>query len=540
LLKTHFDSRITSSMSAKYRSKNNYFSLVVSLGIAAIALPLLTLAIKNLDQSYKNTKASADDFLQSEGSDLLYKGNKIVLRGVNFDNIPAMGAGIGTNNIDSINIKEEDYAKLAEFGGNHVRLGTSYTWYEQNKNKYFEKIDQQISWAKKHGIWVTLLTFTNPDGNDGCYEGYSEYCSIWTNTNYQKQLLDFWLDITNHYKNEPAVAGYDLVNEPTPPGPNWCETWFNLAQKWRNQIAAVSPNQLVFIEACSDPTFDRIFKEADNTTKAKNVVYEVHDYDPMAITHPGYNATNISNAYPGNAKAWVNGVEKTMYFDKTTFAGSRYPDYSTAKAYSVNWARQNNVPIYIGEWGAQGWVPGYAQFIKDKAEIYTDLKINHAYYTWRHDVNTGWKWGLFPKTGGFEALDAAKINAAKVAFANSFRPNFNTTSQTTQPTAAPTMSSTPRLTNTPTPIVTPQPTRTPTPHPTATPSPRPTSTPTITRLPSQSPLATRTPFPRTPRLTSTPRITSTPISTIRPTPQYNWWSRDWFKRWWRSRWWWRD
>ena len=475
-------------ISTKHSSKKGTFSfLQVALFALALLLPLIYIIDQNIGLFSTDPRSRAtitkDDFVQTQGKDLVYKGVKVTFRGVNFDNIGALGAGIGTNNIESIYINEQDYERLSSFGANHVRLGLSYTWFEQNPQRFFEVVDQHILWARKNKLWVSLLTFTNPDGNDGCYEGYGNSCSIWTNETHRQQLRDFWIAVASHYKNEPAVVGYDLVNEPTPPGPSWCRTWYDLAQVMRNEVTDVAPNQLIFIESCSDPSFDRIFKEKDGT-KATNVIYETHDYDPMALTHPGYNPSESRiKTYPGEAVSWVNGVQKTLYFDKSTWEGTRYPDYSVEKHTGMAWANQNNVPLYIGEWGTQSWTNGYVQYIRDKGEVYNQLGLSHAYYTWKHDIDGGWRWGIYTKDAS--RVDDAKLEAVKITLANSIKPQFDavpTPSVTVTPTPTASTTATPTPTPTPTPTSTPEPTfkpsYTPQPSPSVTPTPVPTPTPT--------------------------------------------------------------
>lgn len=431
-----------------------------------LAIPLFLIFSGKLDSISDallgRASVTRDDFLIAQGKDLTYRGVKVVLRGVNFDNVSALGADIGSNDVNDMYFYEEDYRRISELGGNHVRLGLSYTWYEQDRDQFFRKVDEQIAWARKHNVWVTLLNFINPDGGDGCYEGYSNHCSLWTNSTYQRQLTDFWLDVANHYKNEPAVAGYDLVNEPTPPGPNWCNTWFNIAQDMSVKVTAAAPNQLIFIEACDDPSFNRIFKDA-NGNKATNIVYEVHDYEPMNISHPGYKpAASRIKTYPTNSTVWTENGEETLFYDYETMIGNRYPHYSLAKKISIDWARKNNVPLYVGEWGAQSWTVNYDEYIRDKARIYNQLGVNHAYYTWKHDIDSGWRWGIVKNNGS--KTDEVKLAAVRLALEGSIKPQFG---EKVTPPPAP--SPTPANQPSPTPQVTPAPV--PSPSPTPVPSP---------------------------------------------------------------------
>src|SRR5437660_1512205 len=68
------------------------------------------------------------NFLTIAGTAFSYKGQTVYLHGENFNNLPALGAHIGSGNITDINVAEADYAQLNALGGNHVRFGMSFSW----------------------------------------------------------------------------------------------------------------------------------------------------------------------------------------------------------------------------------------------------------------------------------------------------------------------------------------------------------------------------------------------------------------------------
>ncbi len=352
-------------------------------------------------------------FLQASGKDLIYNGQKITLKGTNFDNIKSLGANIGSGNMSNLNNTEEDYRVAKSLGMNHIRYGLSFNWYKNNRTEFFQKLDQHIGYAQANGLWFVLNMFTTP-GN--CYEGYSNICGFWDSASEQAELKAFWIDVASRYKNNPVIGGYDLLNEPFPDWRKYkCSHWFNIAEGIARSVAITDPNHLIFVEACSDATFDRVFKTASGA-KLENIVYEVHDYDPMPISHPGYNATNTTAQYPGNAEVYTERGKESLYFDKSTLAGTRYSHYGLRKKYAMDWAAQNNVPQYVGEWGGQGWTKGYVQYIKDKAELYRDWGVNHAHYGWRHDVLSGWRWGVYNWSGPMVLGDVNKLEAMKIAW----------------------------------------------------------------------------------------------------------------------------
>lgn len=362
-------------------------------------------------------------FLKTQGKNILYKGQPIVLKGTNFDNIDTLGANIGSNDVSKISFTEADYAELHKQGGNHVRLGLSFSWYDKDKNLFFLKMDEQVAWAKKHHIWLVFNMFTTP-GN--CYEGYGNTCGFWASSTEKARLQAFWEDMARRYKDNPTVAGYDILNEPTPSTD--CKEWFPVAGTIEKAIHAISPNQLVFIETCSDPGNDLKY---NSPPKGANIVYEVHEYSPMGMSH---RFQTPYATYPGRVTEWFSESynPKGCYYDAKSFRGTvksgdnpecgEYMDI--AENYGINWANTNNVPIYIGEWGSTSLLNGYPQYHKDKATLYNELGVHHAHYTWKHQtIKTGgeYQWGIYSRPLNLD--DPLKLEAVRTSWTGAIQPD---------------------------------------------------------------------------------------------------------------------
>ena len=87
---------------------------------------------------------AAASYVTTSGSKLMYQGSPMVLRGVNFNNEPAL-ACCGGPNIGSINVNQTDYAQAHNLGANHVRWGLDYNWYASNKTQFFSVLDQHLA-----------------------------------------------------------------------------------------------------------------------------------------------------------------------------------------------------------------------------------------------------------------------------------------------------------------------------------------------------------------------------------------------------------
>jgi hypothetical protein len=418
------------------------------------------------------------DWVTISGRSLSYKGAALYLRGTNFANINALGAlttptdRIGTGDPRDVLTTFADYQKLREMGGNHVRLGLDYYWYIKHTDAFWSMLDQQVGYAEQAGVHLLLLSFGNPskNGTDSCYEGYSEVCDLWDSSINQSRLIEWWALIVERYKSRPAVIGIDPVNEPTVgPNQNWqTDHYWRIAERLRDQVVAINPNILIFIESGADAQFTRLL--------GRNVVYQSHYYTPLAGTHCDYVEPRDYVTYPGAAPLYD---QRRPYFDAETLANPDHPASIYQAVQSIAWAKARNVPLYIGEWGvaSPNCYRGGVQYMADVAAIFNAERLHWAYYSWRA---TERRWGTFPEYGGLTPYSPAKYDMLVAAFGQAQNPPVGATL-------------TPRATQTATSTMTATPTRRITATP-RTPVPTNTSrTPTVTLAPTQP--FTRTPTP---------------------------------------------
>lgn len=351
--------------------------------------------------------AGQDQFLAIVGPSLVYKGEKVKLQGVNHNNLPALCSrhgqfNFGSCKISDINLGEDDYRQMNLLGINHVRFGLSYNWFRDDRDAFFSVLDQHVAMARRHRLWIVWNLFTTP-GN--CYEGYAQQCPYWTNAAEQAALKEFWVALAKHYADEPVIAAYGLLNEPTPPA---LIDWLAIAQDVRNAMTAVNPRAIIAVGATSSSRFAR-------TLKGSNILYEVHDYLPTALTH----ASDDTVAYPGSVADW-DGTR--VHWDKDALQGRGNPRANLRSRLSIEWAHRNSVPLYIGEWGTTNAYKGYVQFVQDRSSLYTTVyDVHHAFFVWRSDAKT---FGLYPYQGALVPFSQDYLDAAAISWRGARRPGF--------------------------------------------------------------------------------------------------------------------
>ncbi|MFE1665739.1 discoidin domain-containing protein [Microbacterium sp. P02] len=185
-------------------------------------------------------------------------------------------------------ITETDIDNIAATGLNFIRVPIGWntflnldgTW----KPNPWEKLDWLIEESSQRGIYVLLDLHMVPGG--GCSWGSCGRIGpspngFWGNPTYQDWVQDIWENIAARYEGNPAVAGYDLINEPLI---DPAEDTDDLKKKndffdrIYDAVRAIDPDHLIVL-----PAFLGMDSIADPDDYGwTNVMYQLHPYDMSA------------------------------------------------------------------------------------------------------------------------------------------------------------------------------------------------------------------------------------------------------------------
>ncbi|MBD8953145.1 MAG: hypothetical protein EGR85_11540, partial [Subdoligranulum sp.] len=142
-------------------------------------------------------------------------------------------------------------------------------------------VDDCLLWCKKHGIYLFLDMHGAPGGQTGqnIDDSEADIPELFTDERNQDILVKMWRLLAVRYTNEPAVGGYDLLNEPIP---NWnCQYNSQLLPLYRRLIRAireVDPNHVIILEGVHWATDFSVFEDFTQKEAANNIVLEFHKY----------------------------------------------------------------------------------------------------------------------------------------------------------------------------------------------------------------------------------------------------------------------
>jgi len=127
------------------------------------------------------------------------------------------------------NTRKIDVDSMRRWGFNSVRLPMHYNLYTlpiekepvAGKNTWIDKgfkmTDDLLAWCKANHMYLILDLHAAPggQGNDlNISDRNTDNPSLWDSEANKQKMIALWRKLANRYKNEPNIAGYDIINEP--------------------------------------------------------------------------------------------------------------------------------------------------------------------------------------------------------------------------------------------------------------------------------------------------------------------------------------
>lgn len=213
----------------------------------------------NVNEEQGNINFKEEDFLWVNGTEIQKKnGEKTVLRGVNLggwmiqeywmcpiwggeevqqwthmETLHVLEERFGREEAQRLIhqyednwITEKDFERIAELGCNVIRVPIGFfnfmydedgNWMSDNPddNPGIQRLDWILEMADRYKLYVIIDLHACPGGQskDHCAGNFRK-CELYTNEQYQQTMEDLWRMIALRYKDNPTVAGYDIMNEP--------------------------------------------------------------------------------------------------------------------------------------------------------------------------------------------------------------------------------------------------------------------------------------------------------------------------------------
>jgi O-glycosyl hydrolase/aryl-phospho-beta-D-glucosidase BglC (GH1 family)/fibronectin type 3 domain-containing protein len=200
----------------------------------------------------------------------------------------------------------------------------------------FTELDRVVNMASQAGLYVILDLHGAVGGQSTNQDtGQQNNNSYWTNTQYQTLTDYIWTQVATHYKGNPTVAAYDLLNEPANP-PNASALSPDVIGAYNriySTVRAVDPAHMVVIEGTWG-NWDWSMLPNPSAEGWTNVVYSMHEYQfngsQQQIEQGSLNQVTDFQAHQSyNVPDWIG----------------EFNDFSSTAAwtYTLNLWNQNNM-----------------------------------------------------------------------------------------------------------------------------------------------------------------------------------------------------
>jgi aryl-phospho-beta-D-glucosidase BglC (GH1 family) len=266
-------------------------------------------------------------------------------------------------------ITEEDFKNVAGLGFNCLRVPFNYRLIkpgERYDKEGLAILDQVLAWAQKYKLWIIWDLHAAPGAQN--YDWHSDSlgkAKLWTGKTFQNQTFAIWEFLADRYKDNPWVAGYDVLNEAV-------VTDIDLLNKFYAQviktIRRVDPNHIIFIEGNNYAQDITCLADFDDN----NLALSIHYYAPIEFT--------------------FNLIPHLTYQESFSIGQirSRMEDY---KKIAEKWSR----PIFVGEWGVNYRQGKYGEdlYVKDAAQCFNDVGFHWTYWTYKAIKNAAFPDGIY-------------------------------------------------------------------------------------------------------------------------------------------------
>ncbi len=175
-------------------------------------------------------------------------------------------------------ITEDDVARIASLGFNTVRVPINHVLLEDDAHPYAYRpegwavLDRLLDWCEAHGVMAVLDLHSAPGGQSPWFMADPDATLLWDSNANRDRTVALWRAIAARYAKRPGLAGYDLLNEPSPPND---AVLFDLYRRIAAAIREVDPNHLLILEGTAGASNLSAFTGPIST----NQLYSVHQYE---------------------------------------------------------------------------------------------------------------------------------------------------------------------------------------------------------------------------------------------------------------------
>lgn len=314
-----------------------------------------------------------------------YPGAEYALRAVMAETLGLAKADFFFERLLDYFLSEDDIAFMKASGATVVRLSFNYRHFERNSAPYaylekgFDRLEQAVDWCAKYGLYAFLDMHAVPgwQNTDWHCDNTTRHALFWDNTDYQDRFIALWQALADRFKGNPAVAAYNVMNEPQTSAPRG-RYFHNHEPRWQlindlyrriaTAIREIDPDHIIILEG---DNFSSRFDGLD-APFVDNLVYSSHNYNSAGFG-PGPYPGIIDDTY------WDRRQQEKVFLGHQ---GTRFTQTHAA-------------PLWVGEFGSPyngvaNEVPARMQALDDQLDVFESYGAHWTTWTYKDVGVMGW------------------------------------------------------------------------------------------------------------------------------------------------------
>ena len=231
-------------------------------------------------------------------------------------------------------ITEADFKNAAGFGIDHIRIPVDYNIFENTDGTYkpegFKIIEKAVECCRKYGL-NTVIDLHKTAGFSFDYYGENEN-GFFESNELQERFYRLWEKLAEAFSKYSDTVAFELLNEIT--DKEYIDGWNRISHECIKRIRKYAPDTLILVGSYWNNSAEAVKDLA--APYDKNIVYNMHCYEPLKFTHQG--------AY------WTNQInpEERISYDDADITPKFFEDMFES---AIIKAKENGVGLYCGEYG---------------------------------------------------------------------------------------------------------------------------------------------------------------------------------------------
>jgi aryl-phospho-beta-D-glucosidase BglC (GH1 family) len=284
------------------------------------------------------------------------------------------------------------YDSIKAKGFTAVRMDLFWDMFQPTEAEWnetaFDTLSTAVERAKAAGLYVIfdcVHMSGDPDGQehvpdwarvdpDGTSEGLDAVV---------ENGLGFLQTIANRYKDEPAIAAYDPVNEPFRTSTRSARLMSDYTRIVNAIRARDGVTGIMLEPSYGDAKVPASSFSSFTPTSRTNLIWSFHDYYNGA-SKSGYTAGYDNGTGLGMVPNPSDGTTGYDSANKAALAA-----LATHLQVQIDTASAQGMPVWIGEFGIGNGATGHDQYIKDKVALYKSKSIDYAWWEYYSDGGNG-------------------------------------------------------------------------------------------------------------------------------------------------------